>query len=307
MIESMAALTAERWDREMNRIQFEPTYKIRIAIIADRFGPAVEVKHVAWALVRLFDIIVDDDRYSIGTFVIDLGWSTGVLALGSINIVDSSVVLVDTADLLPGNLSSSALKSSIPKATTNGSNDLTPGPESSLIDNKHANLKAIQSSTLNQTSDYVPDLSTSNDVAWHLLYRPHGAIFHDVQVYNASLKLLLRIAEVGDQSATIWPMIATYNDKDDFTLSVRPVGFAKSSELSWAATANLLGYLAEDISRRGKQPGRWAELGGSVEVDGKFVGIVCIDKYDRMGRGAEDLCQVPAPGGVYDYGAVSSA
>ncbi len=269
----------------MSALQFGATYNIRIGFVKERFGPRFMIKHIVWALERLFDIVVESDRYSVGTIMVNSNWDIGRLALGTVTVVDSSLGLVNTKNRHPDTLSTSTLEGSTVNATMTDLKDTAPVPNLQIPNHAEGTSNTVQTSPLNQT------LITDTDIQLALLYRRNGATFHDVQVYNASLKLLVRIAEAPNQQAFIFPMLSTYNDMDDFTLSVRPVNFAKRSELSWRDASDVLAYLAVRMSEEEEeQGGKWAELQGRIQVDGTVTGVLCIDKGDRMGWEPRDLC-----------------
>lgn len=294
LIEDMGVLIPESWDEELAGIQFEADYKIRIGFVKDRSGPGPKTKHIVWALERLFNIIVERNRYSTGTIIVNSNWDTGRLALGTVTVVDSRLVLVNTTNRLPDSLSSSPLEGSTVSTAMTDLNDTVPFPNLQLPNHTQGKSTTVQTSSANRT------LTTDGDVHLILLYRQSGATFHDVQVYNASLQLLVRIAEVENQQAFIWPVLSTYNDMDDFTLSIRPLEFAKLSELSWQDTSLVLTDLAVQMSEE-EPGGRWVELQGRIEVDGIYKGVLCIEKGDRTGWEPMDLC-----GGADPYGGGSS-
>ena len=169
-------------------------------------------------------------------------------------------------------------------------------------------MRTIQFPTLNRTSDSPSsNLEAQDRIQLHLTYTPGGAAFHDVQIYNASLQLLVQIAQVADQAETIWPMISTYNDIDDFTLSVGPIGFAEHSELSWGDTATVLAYMGLAMTSQGT-PGRiWAEVEGIIAIDKILTGVLCIAKGDRTRSRPEAMCPRPSVDSVHNDDTAATA
>ena len=310
IVENVAVLTAEPWNRDFYALQFSPTYNIRIGFVSDRSGPGLQAKHVVWALDELFDILVEHDRYSVGNFVVNSNWDANRLAIGTITTTPGSAfVLANATDVLPGTPSTSNLKKPIMNPTTSDMNDTSPSPSLQLVNSPQSKTDTFHLPASNRTSGSVfSNLDTQDRIQLHITYTPNGATFHDVQIYNASLKLLVRIAQVADQHGTIWPMISTYNDMDDFTLSVGPVNFAKRSELSWGDTATVLAYMGLAMSSQGT-PGRiWAELEGIIETDKISTGVFCIAKGDRTRWEPADVCPRPSLDGVHgDDGAATTA
>ena len=300
IVENVAVLTAEPWNRDFYAIQFSPTYNIRIGFVSDRSGPGLQAKHVVWAHEELFNILVEHDRYSIGNIVVNSNWDADRLAVGTITTPGSGSVLANASDVHTGPLITSNLEDPIMNTTRSDMNETSPSPSLRLVNSTQSEMRTIQLPAVNRTSHSVSsNLNEQDRIQLHITYTPDGATFHDVQIYNASLKLLVRIAQVADQQGTIWPIISTYNHMDDFTLSVGPVSFAKRSELSWGDTATVLAYMGLAMSTQGT-PGRmWAELEGTIETDKIFTGVFCIAKGDRTGWRPADVCPRPSLDGVH--------
>ena len=55
IVENVAVVTPQPWNKDFAIIQFSPTYNIRIGFVSDRSGPGLKLKHVVWAHVELFD------------------------------------------------------------------------------------------------------------------------------------------------------------------------------------------------------------------------------------------------------------
>ena len=286
ILENVAVLTPESWNREFYAIQFTPTYNIRIGLVSDRSGPGLQTKHIVWVHEKLFEILVGHHRYSIGDIVVNSNWDKDRLAVGTITAPGS------------GSLSTSNLKTSI-----SDTKDTSSSPNLQLVNSTQSNMRTIQLPALNRTSN----LNTQDRIQLHLTYTPGGAAFHDVQIYRAALKLLVRIAEVADQSGTIWPMISTHDEINDFTLSVGPVSFAKRSELSWGDTGTVLAYMGVVMSSQGPPGQQWAELQGIIETDKVETGFLCIAKGDRTRWSPADVCPGPSMNGVHSGDVAATA
>lgn len=293
IVEDVAVMTPEPWNKDFYAIQFPPTYNIRIGFVSDRSGPGLQAKHVVWALDKLFDILVEHDRYSIGSIVVNSNGDTDRLAVGTITAPGPGLVLANATDVHTGTLSTSNL------TRISGMNDTLPSSSLRPVNSTQREMRRIQLPGSNRTSKSVSShLNEQDRIKLHIAYTPDGATFHDVQIYNASLKLLVRIAQVADQHGTIWPLISTYNDMDDFTLSVGPVSFGKRSELSWGDTGTVLAYLGLAMSSQGPPGHMWAELEGIIETDNVFTGVVCIVKGDRTAWRPADVCPRSSLDGV---------
>ena len=273
----MAIMTVEPWNKAFRAILFEPYFGIRISFLEDRAGPGLKAKHVVWALDDLFDILVEHDRYEIGSFYVNSNWDEGRMALGSVVVPGvSDPVPVKATDERLHSLANSTLDNAIMNSTMSDRNGtVSLGLHPDFLDTI---------STLDQKPvSFLPALNLSSRVDHiDLTYRPNGAEFHDIQIYNASLKLLVRISEITNQQQTIWPMISTYNDMDDFTMTARPANFVKRSQLTWHDASQVIGYFAYYMSSQGGPQGRWAEVEGVVKTsDGLSLGVVCIEKGEK--------------------------
>ena len=295
IVENVAVLTPDPWDRDTNILQFSATYQIRIGFVGDRSGPGLRLKYVVWPLVELFDILVEHDRFSVGNFVVNSNWDADRLAVGTITVPGSGFGLLNGTDVLSIRQSDN----SIMNTSMSCSNDASPNPSPRLFNSTQSETRKIQLPALNRTSASISSSPDAEDrVQLHITYTPGGAVFHAVQIYNASLQLLVQIAQVANQDGTIWPLISTYNEMNDFTLSVGPTGFAKHSELSWGDTAIVLAYMGFSMSSQGTPGHEWAKSGGIIETDKISTGVFCIAKGDRTSWGPATICPKPSLDGV---------
>ena len=287
IVENVAAVTPSAWNKDLAIIQFSPTYNIRMGFVSDRSGPGLHLKHVVWALVELFNIMVKQNRFSVGNIVVNSNWDTDRLAVGTVTVPGTGLGLVNATD----ELSIGQSEDSIMNTSIIDPNNASSSPGLRLVNSTQSKMQTIELPTFNRSSDFVSaNPNTEDRIQLHITWFPGGATFHDVQIYSASLQLLVQIAQVDDQDGTIWPVISTYNDMDDFTLSVGPIGFAKHSELTWGDTAIVLAYMGLAMSSQGT-PGRmWAELEGIIENDKIVVGIFCVAKGNRTGWRPAAMC-----------------
>ena len=307
IIGNVAVLAPEPWNRDMKIIQFSPTYNIRIGFVSDRVGPGLQVKHIVWALVELFDILVEYNRFSVGNIVVNSNWDADRLAVGTITIPSSGFRLLNATNELSMSQPSSKSGIVIMNTSMSDSNVTSPSTSLGLFNSTQSKMRMIRLPALNQTSDSVSFSSDIQDkTQLHITYTPGGAAFHDVQIYNASLQLLVQIAQVADQAGTIWPLISTYNEIDDFTLSVGPMNFAKQSELSWGASAIVLAYIGQAMSSQGTPGHIWAELEGIIETDKIITGFFCISKGDRTGLRPEAVCPRPSLDSIHNNNTVAT-
>ena len=274
MLEAMSALCGASWNAYMDGVLFRSTYGIAIRFVHDKTGSGLRTKYVVWALEEVFDILVEQNRYETGTIAVNLDWDKQRVAFGSITTITGNAVLDAIND---GNLNSTL---SLPKPLQN-SPSLEPLP-------------------VLQPQQPAVNLSADADVTCHYEYRENGAVFQDFQIYNASLKWMIQIAPIEDQQRPIRFPISTYNDMNDFTLSLRPVDYIKQITLTYNIASQILAYLAAYAEKP-------QELSGLVFYQGMPTGVVCIDKGDRRGWAAADLCQPPEDNAVAGPDQVATA
>ena len=232
--------------------------------IHDQNGPEMLVKHVVWANQRVFNLLINRGRYSTGNIMMYSNYNTGRLGIGSVSLPTFPI--------------SSA-------ASTNTSQG-SPLPILQLPGRQSDNVSIIMSPADQTTASRNLSLSDTG-IQLHNFFRPSGASFQDFQVFNASLEIMVGLAEIEDQQSTTWHIADTYNEKDDFTLSVRPAGAWKYSQMmSIFHATQVLAYFPITIPR-------YAELRTAITLWGKPVGVLCLDKGDRRGWPMEGLCELP--------------
>ena len=271
----MATMALRPWNATVVAYKFPAPYDIAVGFVSDRSGPGLQVKHVLWTLEEVFDVIVEQNRFQPGNVVIQLV----PITLGVANVV------LTRADLVPSGPMDMLLAGLASNTTTGNPILISPG-------NPSANL----------TSATGLDLSAGGDVKVHVWYRPNGAPLEDVQVYNASVKLVLQAGEPADLKASIWPGITTYNDMDDFTFTMRPENFALRGEFSWYDALFALVSIAGTMGKHRGPPGIFAELDGRITAGEDVIGRFCLDKGDKTRLDLMDVCTRGTRGSAdYEY------
>ena len=229
--------------------------------IHDRDGPNMMVRHVVWANENLFALLVESNRYSIGNIFIYANGNTDRLGIGS-------------------------LSSQTPSISATASTNSTSGSVLELPLGKSGNMSDVIVLPTSQTATGLNISLGDTGITLYNVYRRTGASFHDVQVFSASLQIMVGIAEIENQESTAWPLADTYNEIDDFTLSIRPAKFLKQSELSLFYATQVLAYFPTTISS-------YRELSTEIMLWGRPIGVLCLDKGDRRDWLIEDLCVMP--------------
>ena len=294
VILAMSTMALKAWNEQVANCKFPAAFHIAIGFVSSRSGPGLRAKHIMWSLERIFDFVVDDDSYLPGNVVVDVGSTT--LGVGNVYNAPADTAPVkfsetptgDTGDGTPGGLTLES-KWALSNHTVSGSDFALPVYW-------QGNVSPVQSFPLSQSSGTSSHLNPAGDVRLQFWYRSNGAHVDDAQVYNASLKLLVKAAEPADLKGSVWPGLFTYSDMDDFTFTIRPASFATRNDLSWFDTIFSLASIAGMMSKNGGPPGRFMELYGRISVGTTPVGNFCIDKGDKTGLDLEDLCNAEDQG-----------
>ena len=281
----MADIAFREWNSIVPSYKSAAIYRVAIGFVSNRSGPGLKAKHVMWALDNTFDVIVKDDRYLPGNIVVNLGSTT--LGVGNVHSTFGKPGPVDPSGNLIQDFTDATALSSTQGSSSAPSNDKTLSMN--LV---HLQEDASTTPTLllsNITNNSMP-LNASGNVYIRFGYREGGASVDDAQVYNASLKLLLKAAEHPNLKETIWPGLSTYNDKDDFSFTLRPANYDARDDVSWWDSIFALSSIAVQMSKAGGAPGRFAELDGYIKVGTTLTARFCIDKGDKTGLDLQDVC-----------------
>ena len=109
-----------------------------------------------------------------------------------------------------------------------------------------------------------------------LSYTEQGSTFSDKGFFQVVINLLGFAAQLDpkdEPSATI----RAYNAPEDYTLLIGPTSAAASDRLPWALLIPALGYLPSEMLAQ-RPGGRWAELSGTIKLDGAYIGRIQILK-----------------------------
>ena len=282
----MAAIAFREWDSVIPSYKSETIYQVAIGFVSNRSGPGLKAKHIMWALDKTFDIIVNDDSYLSGNLVVNLG--STALGVGNVYSTIAKPAPVKPSDNLIRYSTDATALGSTRSSTSAASND-----KNLSIDLAHLQENASTTPILllsHITNDSMP-LNASGNVRLRFGYREGGAPVDDAQVYNSSLKLLIKAAEHPDLKGTIWPGLSTYNDKDDFSFTLRPASYAVRDDVSWWDSIFALSTIAVQMSKVGGLPGRFAEMDGYIQVGTTLTARFCIDKGDKTGSNLQDVCE----------------
>ena len=276
----MALLATRNWNSLITVVQGPPLFGIVISFIGDRTTKEMRVKHTMWALEEMFEIFVKNGRYAPGSVVVDITHTR--LGVGSVQPARS---IQATSSQIDGPFNTTAPRTSI-----------VLDMNSSLSLNNQRNASATTASPPipnNLLSDFISlDLSNPEKIRLEIHYRLGGFSFDSTQIYNATLKLLIRTAEPTDRDASIGPILSAYNDVENFTISLVSNPFVKSTALSWVDCIRTINALVGEMWTQ-VLGGRWAELDGIIWDGTLNVGRLCIDRGDLTSLNPETVCTAP--------------
>ena len=253
----MAMLAVQPWNGVVTIVQSPPLFGVVISFIGDRTTREMRTKHAMWALEEVFGIFVENRHYAPGSVVVDV--TNTRLGVGSVQPARS--------------IQATSSQAEGPSNATVPLTDIVLGMNSSLSPNSQGSA----------------GLSNPEKIKLEINYRPGGVSFDSTQIYNASLKLLIRTAEPADMDASIGPILSIYNDIENFTISLVSNPFAKSTVLSWVDCVRTLNSLISEMWTHGPE-GTWAELDGTMKDGSTEVGRLCIDRGDLTGLAPATVC-----------------
>ena len=239
----MAILAAQPWNSVVTIVKSPPLFGVVISFI----GREMRIKHAMWALEEVFEIFVKNRRYAPGSVVVEI--TNTRLGVGSVQPARS--------------IQATSSQAEGPSNATVPLTDIVLGMNSSLSPNSQGSA----------------GLSNPDKIELEINFRPGGVSFDSTQIYNASLKLLIRIAEPANMDASIGPILSTYNDIENFTISLVSNPHAKFAVLSWVDCVRTLNSLLSEMWTRGPE-GTWTELDGTIWEGTDQVGRLCIDRGD---------------------------
>ena len=285
----MAQTALLEWNSKVPAKKFDTPLSVAIGFVSSRSGPGLLVKHVVWALEAIFDIVVTDDRYGGSNFEVRLGPTT--LGVGSVYSSEKGSAAVNGSGAPIGGLPETSITDLMPNTTTpTAYNDTALATALTLPGYWQGDASPVQYLPLSHEPGTSTDVDAAGRVNLKFWYRADGAVVDDAQVYNASLKLIVIAAEPSDLHATIWPGLATYNDRDNFTYTIRPVSFAARADMGYLDTIFSLATIAGMMAKTGGPPGLFAELYGNIKAGQTQIGAFCIDKGDMTGVDLLELC-----------------
>ena len=302
----MATMAILEWNSNVPAKKFPAPYLVAIGVVSSRSGPGLLVKHVVWALEMIFDIVVGSDRYRGSNFEVRLGPNT--LGVGNVYSAEKGSVAVNLPDNTRiGDLPETSIVDLIQNSTLTAYNITALDAALTPPDYWQGDTSPVQYLPSSHNLGASANGKAEGQVNLQFWYRADGAVIDDAQVYNASLKLMVKAAEFPILQRTIWPGLTTYNDQDDFTYTVRPASFDTRDDMVYMDAIFGVATIVGMMAKSGGPPGQFAELYGTIKAGQTLIGAFCIDKGDETGMDLQGLCFKRETGGADDGGAVATA
>ena len=133
-----------------------------------------------------------------------------------------------------------------------------------------------RSISLANKEDFKSLQASNRALSLTLSYLEQGETFSDKGFVQVVINLLLFAAQLDpkdEPSATL----RAYNAPEDYTITIGPTSDAARDRLPWKLLIPALGYLPSEMLAQ-RQGGRWAELSGTIKLDGAYIGRVQIAK-----------------------------
>ena len=140
--------------------------------------------------------------------------------------------------------------------------------------------------SLTDKGDFTSLQASDRGLSLALSYLEQGETFSDKAFVQVVINLLLFAAQMDpkvEPSATI----RAYNAPEDYTLTIGPTSAAARDRLPWRLLIPALGYLPSEMLAQ-RPGGRWAELSGTIKLDGAYIGRIQIakGKWKQSGPGS---------------------
>ena len=267
-------IAVQKWEQTIAVMKLPTPFGIAIGYIASRSPVETQIKHVLWMFEEVFDIFVENNLYAPGTIVVDI--TPDRLGIGNIKAVPRRPSL-DSTELIADGFLNATVENL--ESQANSSDAIIFSPNETL------------------TNLTTPMVSDAQQVSVSFKYRENGATFTDAQVYNVTLKLQIRAAEIPDHNTIIEGKLSSYNDMDDFTFSLVSES-AKHVSLTWLNSINSMRTILATMARSGSE-GKWAEIDGVVkDSDAGVIGRFCMDKGDLTNLNPDNVCTSGYEGSV---------
>ena len=286
MLVDVAGMALKDWNQPTPFAKFIRPYGIALGFASDRAGPGFKTKHIMWTIEEIFDVIVEHKRYEPGTVVVDLGSTR-------LGVASVSTVPPDSAPLNKTNLLEQSLADTQSLTMALGSSISTSGHDvnSALSTFKQGNTTLTRTLPIPEISPNSPSPYARRSREIELHYFTDSTEIDEVQIFNASIKLLIQAAEPSDKISPIGPKLSTYNVMDDFTFSFRPLRYKSHGGMTWLDAIFAIPSVVDTmIHYQGHAGGLWAEMEGRIIVDGIQTGRFCLTKGNWMDKAPEELC-----------------
>ena len=284
----MALLAAKDFQLPVFGLKCPTPFQIAFNFVSDRTANT-KVKHVMWALDKIFEIFVSQQRYAPGNVIVEIPPTR--LGVGNVQfdpLVHSSNASVESFV----NVSPESLNSTFTLPVS----DISVLADAVDMQGNGSNAQTMISNNSLRGSE-KSDSEKGKNVHVDVSFYADAHTFPDAQIVNASLQLLIRAGQPANIHEAIGPLFSTYNEVADFTISLAPHSYAKTNELSWLDCINSITAIVTAMAREGPE-GLWEELSGLIRDDQQVIGRFCIDKGDWTRVDPETVCVQEEQGSV---------
>ena len=282
----MGFLGMKDWNFPVAAAKLPAPYGIYIGFVGDRSGPGLKVKHLMWALEEMFDIFEEQKRYAPGSVVVEV--TPARLGVGNVHAALSDSKPTNSTGMIAGSVPDTTFE-----RVTLPLDDMAYLTSSTISLNESDNSSNTKNIIPNQTLSGPARLNAAmgKDISVDFRYRPNGASLDDAQVYNTSLKMVIKAGEQSDRLESIGAILATYNPMDNFTFSFVSEPFVKGKVLTWTDSINSVSGIIFKMASRGPG-GMWKEIVGFINDGPVVIGRFCIDKGDFTTLDPQFVCPV---------------
>ena len=278
IVSSIGWLAFGVWDTEIDgQIIFPEHASVETTLISAVTRPRYKLSTVIWTLAFAFKIYNNRQQYSSVLFTTTQDEGAVVHTLGFLRMKS-----------LITSISSAARNLSSTPPSTNETLSVSPLPSPQL--NNLAKLPVNETKDMISISSTLSHLATESDIlqdrskfTLELDYRAGGRKVGEKGFFAGIIELLM-VAAVHDQKYEASGPVSTYNEEENYTITVKPTSPAARDNLPWQTFIDVVAAIPWVMYQQ-QRGGLWSELEGRARIHGAFIAKISVEEGDHRDTG----------------------